>query len=437
MATRRQSAARAGFRRIPAAVLRVAPSLQRVLSRVNPALRYRYYIRFLRLAHGRGAAPAAAERRGAVERDLPAGLNVIGYARAESGVGEDCRMSALAAERAGLPVVVVNFAQGAVASQNDAGADRHLATGAPYRTNLLSINADQMEQAALAVGADLLRGRYNIGYWRWELDEFPDCWKDSFQYVDEIWAPSRFVQEAIAEKSPVPVVRMPHPVHFEPPVGFTRASFGLPADRFLFLFVCDLDSFVARKNPQACVDAFQEAFPADSERVGLVIKTMNGQRHPDGRQALSRRTEGDPRIHFIDRVMNRNEVLGLQQACDCFLSLHRAEGFGRGIAESMLLGKPVVATDYSGNTDFMNGANSCPVNYRLVTIERDHGPYRAGQHWAEPDVEHAAHFMRRLVEDESFRARIGMEAEKYMRGHHSPEAIGRRYARRLRALDLL
>jgi glycosyltransferase involved in cell wall biosynthesis len=119
------------------------------------------------------------------------------------------------------------------------------------------------------------------------------------------------------------------------------------------------------------------------------------------------------------------------------VSLHRSEGFGLVLAEAMSLGKPVVATGWSGNMDFMNVGNSCPVEFGLVTLDRDHGPYEAGQRWADPDVDHAAHCMRRVFEDAAFRTRVGAEASRTIRGQYGPAAAAARYLARLRGLGAL
>jgi len=129
-------------------------------------------------------------------------------------------------------------------------------------------------------------------------------------------------------------------------------------------------------------------------------------------------------------------VYELQQACDCFVSLHRAEGFGLNVAEAMFLGKPVIATDWSGTAEFVTAANGCPVNYRLVTLDCDYGPYRRGQSWANADIDHAAHWMRRLVEDRAMRERLGAQAAADIRQRFSPAVIGRRYLRRLESFAL-
>jgi glycosyltransferase involved in cell wall biosynthesis len=134
---------------------------------------------------------------------------------------------------------------------------------------------------------------------------------------------------------------------------------------------------------------------------------------------------------WINETLSRQDVYDLYAVCDAFVSLHRSEGWGMGPIEAMFLGKPVVATNWSGNADFMRPDNSLPVNYRLVKIERDVGPYRAGHTWADPEIEHASWLMRRVMDDDELRARISREAMRTVRDDYSPEVIGRRIRARL------
>ena len=226
-----------------------------------------------------------------------------------------------------------------------------------------------------------------------------------------------------------------HAIHFPVPENPHRARFGLPEDRFLFLTMYDMHSLQERKNPEASLDAFTKAFP-DVERsgVGLVIKLMNGGTYPEDYAALKQRLASVSGTHLIDETLAREEVYELEACCDAFVSLHRSEGFGLGLAECMFLGKPVVGTNWSGNVDFMTSAYSCPVDFSLVELDRDHGPYRKGQHWAEPDVDHASHYMRKLATDDAYRKEVGQRGQQTIRLQHSPGVIGERYRRRLRMI---
>lgn len=191
----------------------------------------------------------------------------------------------------------------------------------------------------------------------------------------------------------------------------------------------DFNSTRARKNPDAVISAFTSSFGPDDRSVSLVVKINS----PNEAEVTSLRalTEGRVNIRILDRVMSRHEVNSLQAGSDCFVSLHRSEGFGLPIAEAMAQGKPVIATNWSGNVDFMNPSNAACVDYRLVRIETDQGPYKAGQTWAEPDVEQAAGWMKTLCADRDLGRRLGEKAKMDIQRQLDPAAVGEAIRRRL------
>ncbi len=361
------------------------------------------------------------------------GLNIVGYVRSEHGVGEALRSSARAATAAGLPFSLHDFNAGNQARTADASWQHRLADRPGHGVTLCHVNADQVPLLAASLDRDFFAGRYTIGYWAWELPEFPERWTGSFRLVDELWVLSQFTADAISRKSPVPVVRMPLCVDFTVNAAARRADFGLPEDRFLFLTMYDTQSFQERKNPEAVIAAFRRAFPHGGD-VGLVVKINHTHSYPAKVQALKQSLAGVPGVIVLDRTLTRQQVFDLLALCDGFVSLHRAEGFGLGMAEAMFLGKPVVATHWSGNVDFMSVANSCPVGYELVQLAEDIGPYEKGQTWAAPDIEHAAWYLTRLVEDAHWRQQLGERGRATIHMHFSPAAVGRLYRQRLEVI---
>jgi glycosyltransferase involved in cell wall biosynthesis len=363
------------------------------------------------------------------------GVNLIGYVRSEHGVGESVRSAARAAAAADIPFALVDFNTGNAARTHDDTWTACLSQAPRFGVNLCHVNADQTPLLHATLGRRYFDQRYTIGYWAWELPEFPAQWLGSFALVDEVWTPSQFVADAISRRAPVPVVRMPHCIEFELRREARRSDFGLPADRFLFLMMYDTQSFQERKNPEGALDAYRRAFPSQKD-VGLVVKINHPQSYPEKVRELKTKLADVPGVFLIDRTLTRQEVYDLEGQCDAFVSLHRAEGFGLGMAEAMFLGKPVVATHWSGNLDFMTVGNSCPVAYHLMQLAKDIGPYQKGQTWAEPDVEHAAWHMRRLVEDARLRRTIGERGRETIRTQFSPAAVGRLYRQRLELLAL-
>lgn len=370
----------------------------------------------------------------AVEPVGVAGANLIGYAQAELGMGEHVRMSAAALENTDIAFGVQNFSVGLASRQQAQLEHGQSITSNIYAINLFHINADQMLQAYCHLGAEFFSRRYNIGHWAWELEKFPDAWTPAIDLMDEVWAQTKFIQSAVAEKSSKPVEYMPVCVTLPSFSARDRASFGLPEDVFLFLFVFDFLSFIDRKNPLAAIRSFKAAFPDRSSAAGLVIKAMNGDAANPKWQEMMALIDGDPRIYVINQTIRRTEVLALMQVCDCFLSLHRSEGFGRGIAEAMLLGKPVVVTNYSGNTDFTRAQTACLVNYKLIPVEAGQYPCPEGQVWADADVTHAAWHMKRLVEDADLAKTVGLRGQAFIQENYSPEVVGAAYAKRLKQI---
>lgn len=375
--------------------------------------------------------------------DLPPGALLIGHPYAVLGRAEDVRTGACAFAAAQIPFALRNtfgeYGKEMAVLHRDFPFMNRIDPHAAYKANIFFLNANEMDDAFTHLGADCYAGRYNIGYWAWELSQFPDAWRGAFRDLDEIWAPSRFIQQAVADKAPCPVVWMPLAVEPITPANMSHADFGLPEDRFLVLFFFDFRSFIQRKNPWAALRAFSTAFQKDpTAPVSLVIKMNGTDACPEDYQAfLESDAVHDPRVILIDRVMNDREIKELVRLCDCFLSLHRSEGFGRGLAEAMYFGKPVIATGYSGNLDFMNEANSCLVDCTLIPVGMNEYPHGLGQRWAEPDVEQAAWYLRRLVTDSTYVADIGQQAANYIRTYHSFTAIGARHQRRLKQLGFL
>jgi GT2 family glycosyltransferase/glycosyltransferase involved in cell wall biosynthesis len=356
------------------------------------------------------------------------GVNVCGYIRDESGVGQLARSFAGITRALGVPHALHDISHMSVnRSQDDtftAFDPEH-----PHQVNLICVNADQ-HFVLMRERPALFEGRYNIGCWSWELPSFPAEWLDRFPYYDEIWLGSSFMANAISRVSPIPVVRIPTVV--TAPTGNRprgRRRLGVRPTELVYLFAFDTHSYFERKNPLAVVEAFRTAFPKRRE-ARLVIKCVNGATDTDNLDRL-RAAVASVDGTLITDYLSRSEHADLVSACDVYVSLHRAEGFGLTIAEAMAAGKPVIATDWSGNTDFADVSNSFPVRYDLTAIAEDVGPYRAGETWAEPSIEHAAELMQRVADDRSEAADRGRAASATMRERYTIDAIAPLVADRL------
>ncbi|WP_221032964.1 glycosyltransferase [Actomonas aquatica] len=368
-------------------------------------------------------------------KDYPLGLNVVGWFRAELGIGESARCMARATAAAGLDHAFVDMKLPCLNRMGDDTFTAQLQKTNPYRVNVFHIDPPVSRDIDHHHGDNFRHERYNIAYWAWELPEFPDDWVAACEFYDEIWTPSAFCREAIAAKTPLPVHVMPHAIEFAEPVGDQRGRFNLPTDRTTFLFLYDLNSYQERKNPHAVIEAYRQAFP-DEAGVHLVIKTQNPERNPETYARLQKALAGLSHTTLITETLSREDVHALEAACDVFVSLHRSEGFGLAVAECMYLGKPVISTDWSATAEFVDADNGCPVPVDLIELTETHGPYQQGQIWANPRVPAAAEAMRRLAADPALRTRLGANAARTIRERFAPSVVGGLYAKRLDAMRL-
>jgi glycosyltransferase involved in cell wall biosynthesis len=369
---------------------------------------------------------------------LKLGLNVAGFLTADLGVGESARCMVRAADAAALPVALIDLKLPCKNQRSDHTFAARLGSVAPHGISLFHLDPPAARDIDHHHGRDLRLERYNIGYWAWELPEFPDAWLSCFDYFDEIWCPSDFTRDSIGLKSPLPVITMPHAISFARPTAGAdalRARLGLPVGVFLFLVLYDLNSYSERKNPRAAIEAFRRS---GLHRGGarLVIKVHSVPGNEEDLASLRSALSDLPGTVVVTETLNRADLTALQAACDCFVSLHRAEGFGLAVAECMYLGKPVITTDWSATREFADVDCALPVPARMVTLERSHGPYARGQQWADPSVDAAADQMRRVADDADLRRHIGEAARRRVEDRLAPTVIGARYRRRLEAIAM-
>ena len=364
------------------------------------------------------------------------GLNIAGFLTAELGVGESARCMARAADAAGIPTALVPLRLHCKNKLGDLSFAARLQEENPHDVNVIHLDPPAARDIDHHHGRGFRAGKYNIGFFAWELPEFPDTWVPSFDYFDEIWCPSDFTTAAVALKSPLPVLTMPHAIQFPVPRGSPaelRARFGLPANEFLFLTLFDLNSYAARKNPRAVIEAFRHSGLA-GHGAALVLKVQNISGNETDFAALQASIQDLPGTRLLSETLPRADIYALEAACDCFVSLHRSEGFGLAVAECMFLGKPVIATDWSATAEFVTRENGCPVRAPGVTLEQNYGPYAKGSTWADPDPRHAAEYMRQLFNDPARAARLGAAARETIRTRFAPAVIGARYRRRLESI---
>ena len=379
--------------------------------------------RWLRGLERRLTVPAAepvvsdsdASSEGPREEPLP-GIRVAGYLRTESGVGEHARLALAVIEKAGIPTST--YLDTTALSRQ---AHPFEPSGPDRAVNLVCVNADELPNFALRAGKGFFKDHYTIGLWAWELEEFPNTFAPALNYVDEVWANSSFSRDAIAAVTTKPVYAFPLPiVNPEPDSNLGRGQLGLPGG-FLFLFCFDLLSIFERKNPLGVIEAFSRAF-SPGEGPTLVIKAVNGEYERASLERLRLAAATRPDVMVMDRFLDRGANLALMAACDCYVSLHRSEGFGLTLAEAMALGKPVIATGYSGNLDFMTPETSYLVPWVPGQVPVGCSPYPAGSRWAEPDLDAAAQMMREVFLDPAKAAAVGRLAKAHVLTNHGLSA---------------
>jgi glycosyltransferase involved in cell wall biosynthesis len=341
------------------------------------------------------------------------GVNLAGYFRTETGVGQIGRLLADVVRATGLPYVTVTSAR-SLSRQQASFIEE--ASEIRYPITIATINADQFPLWANEASS-MLDGRYTIGVWAWEVEDFPDSFDTAIGLVDEIWAISEFVRAAIARKTDKPVHVIPYPVpELSRTAELDRAALGL-RERPYLLYMFDYFSVFERKNPVGLVEAFTAAF-ADGQGPELVLKSVNGERFRSQREQLLSACRGRSDIHLIEHYLDADVVESLITHCAAYVSLHRAEGLGLTMSEAMSAGRPVIATGYSGNLDFMNEENSLLVGYQPVEIPASARPYGPPTRWAEPDLAEAARQLRWVFEHPAEAAQLGLRAQESMRASH-------------------
>jgi glycosyltransferase involved in cell wall biosynthesis len=388
--------------------------------------------------------PAAEPARGP---GLPRGprpglsMNVTGLLKGTLGLGEAARGYVRALGEAGIPVSTSTVDIREFVTLTGAAHETYaqvdftdLEGEADAGFNLVCINADELIAFADSAAEGFFRSRPTIGVWAWETDAIPQRWNDAYGLLDEIWVYSRYVAHNIAAVAPIPVKRVPPPVS-PPDPGDLALALGVPAG-FQFLFMFDFFSTIQRKNPVGLINAFRNAFKP-GEGPQLVIKTINGVHRPEALEEVLWAARGRDDIHVVDRSLSARERDALVAGCDCYVSLHRSEGFGLTLAECMALGKPVIGTDYSATTDFMTPENSYPVSYELTRVGADCEIYPAEGTWAEPDTGEAASAMRSVFERPDEARAKGELARRRIEELYSPRAVGELIRSRLEELAAL
>lgn len=373
------------------------------------------------------------------------GINLIGHVSGNLGLGVLARNTVSLLAEKGIPFSIYDLDSGLGRAGHDMRFRPHFVakpSDLPHPINLFVLTPRTLAQVLVEEFSSILgSGRMNAALSPWELPTLARPWVRALELMDVLVAFSGFVQSTFESQLPGSrILRADHPLQLPANIIPDRARCGLPPDGTAFVTSFEPASDPIRKNPLGCIDAFLRGV-GDNTSAHLIVK-INNPKSMNREHAALRRirsfASSHPRIQVIEESRTYEEVLRLYASCDAYVSLHRAEGLGLSLMESMALGKPVVATAWSGNTSFMDHSNSCLVSYRLVPADGSIGHYRRGKlgrgaRWAEPDVEEAAAWMRELARSPELRARIGRRAANDMLRYRA-EALRGSYLDELREL---
>jgi len=361
----------------------------------------------------------------------PWGANVIGPFTSGLEAGEMARAVVSALDAAGVSTLPVQ-SQASAYDRPDAAYSTAALEDSPFPVNLICLEGDPLLEFGRSAGRQAFAGRYSIGLSLWSGAQFPQNNVSQFSFLEEVWAPSSHVAEALVRVATAPVRAVRVPVQVPPFTLRPRAELGLCEDQFLFLCSFDYLQGAERMNPLGVIEAFRLA-RRTGDHAELVLRCVNSNRAPSAHATLRDAAE-DHDITVLDRYLSSDEERSLLAHCDSFISLHHAESFGVRMAQAMWHGKPVIATGYSGNLDFMTGSNSLLVDYELVPTGSEADAYRAESEWAEPSIEHAAGRIRQVLDDRESARVLGARAARDIRRTHSPEAAGVTMGRRLESV---
>jgi glycosyltransferase involved in cell wall biosynthesis len=377
---------------------------------------------------GHGISTERAVREGG---RIDGGVDVVGFLHAEHGIGQAARLVVEALRAVQTQVSTTSY-RNTPSRQSYPFHSDEIGT---YKTVIMAVNAEINKDIRNTFGEYFFSGTYVIGQWFWELEKAPKWFSDSYQYVNELWAPTRFIEEMLKREVPkgVAVQYMPLPLKV-PQVNttVTRSELGID-NRFMYLFTFDFMSVMKRKNPLGLVEAFRSTF-TDGEGPQLVIKCINGKSRPEGIAQLLQACAGRSDITVIDKYLDADHAAALMNLCDCYVSLHRSEGLGLTIADAMLLEKPVIATGYSGNLDFMTPETSYLVPWEKVKVGRGAEGYDPSAHWADPDLLEAGNLMREVFENRVAAHQKGVAAKRDLVLRFSLNATGTRMSERLQEI---
>lgn len=362
-------------------------------------------------------------------------ISVIGHPFVPIGMGEQMRSFIRAAEWAQIDCEVVDVYQWAPRTDPEHQAivgDRE-ARIPTQNICIYHLNGDEVEPcvAALEARGFDFAAHINIVMPAWELPDYPREWADKLKRFDACWAISQFVNASL-QGAGLPSRFVGQSAEVEKRSFMPRKHFGIRESAFAILHFFDTSSYVARKNPAAAIEAFRklrDSRPFDD--LQLILKVKGDMATADFIQSLAVQSHD---VVVIDEQLTNFRVQSLIRCADTFLSLHRSEGYGRGLAEAMSLGTLAAGTGWSGNMDFMHADNSVLVDHMLVPVKPGEYPFGEGNQWAEADPADAAAKLQKLIDAPADLRRMTARAAHDLIARSGHRAVGLRILQALEAV---
>lgn len=320
------------------------------------------------------------------------GVNVVGYHRQSLGLGAEVRRVVRCLRAAGVPVSTIDAPGSSSAEVNNAPLSDN---DWRYETTLSVVAGDQLRNCMEELEVTHFKKGRHCSMWYWELMKLNEPMKSALPSIDGLVAGSEFIYECLVRSTDASVFQFPLTDIRYLEATKSRKSLGLPEDRLIFLCTFDFFSVIERKNPLDAIAAFRMAFAENSGPI-LLIKSQNGHILTEDLAQVTHAIGGRADIIHVDKHVDEGTQVSYLQCADVLVSLHRSEGLGLHILEALLRGVPVLSTAFSAPTEFLDSSNSVPVDYALVPVKNGNGVYPTGYLWAQPDVQHAAHLMRKL-----------------------------------------
>ncbi|WP_010182818.1 glycosyltransferase [Aquimarina agarilytica] len=354
------------------------------------------------------------------------GINVLGYIDGEFGLGEAVRRNLKALKTSIIPINEIDF--------NQVRSNENYNYTFDYSINLVQISLNDIDVFFSTINPAFFNDKYSILFLVWESEYVPEKLKKAINLFNEVWTPSTYCKYIFRKIYEGPIITVPHPVEVKlKPIQNHNSLIFFEEDKFSFLFIFNYHSSIERKNPFHLIEAFIGAFENDSN-VELVIKTSGSRDYKSLEKRLHNSIRGNRNIKIIDIDLDRNSVDHLINNCDCYLSLHHSEGFGLTLAEAMYLGKPTLASNYSGNTEFMNQNNSYLVDCNIGEIENPDANFSSETIWGHPILEDTIEKLKLVYKNEELRKEKAILGEKEIKMRLSYKAVGTIMSNRLKHL---